>query len=762
MKSFSRRRPAWAVCLLALVCVCATAALPGAVAERSPARRVPTAPHAETEARVIVKYKAESTLMRALAASSGAAAAPQHAQALSARLGLSLSDGRPIGAHAQVVKGQGLSSRELADRLAAQADVEYADVDERKYALAAPSDPLYPNNLTTATPAAGQWYLRAPTSATIVNATSVVSAIDAEAAWGITTGSSSVVVAVLDTGVRADHPDLASKLLPGYDFIHDSRTANDGDAADSDPSDPGDYVTSADVGVVPSCSSDDVGDSSWHGTQTAGLIGAATSNGIGMAGAGRDVMLLPARVLGKCGGYDSDIQAAMLWAAGLSATPTINPNPAKVVNLSLGSTAACSQSYTDVVARLNAAGVVVVAAAGNDGLKVGSPASCPGVVAVAGLRHAGTKVGYSDLGPEIAIAAPAGNCVNTSGACLFPLLTTSNKGATTPVTNAAGGSIYTGDGANASLGTSFSAPLVSGTVGLMLSANPSLTPAQVLADLKSSARPFPTTGAGAGVSACKAPSATAQNTECYCTTSTCGAGMLDSGAAVALAASGVAVANIVTPTEVAVGGSFALSGSSSRASAVNATVQSYAWSILAGSSIASISSATNGSTATIVTSAGGTVVVGLTVGDSAGKTATASTTLTVAPPTTADIVPSASTVVVGTAISLDGTASQGSFGNSIASYQWAITGGTTLASFSGPTNASTATLLTSAPGDVTVSLTVTDSAGQTATTSKALVVTAVPSSSGGGGALAWGWLLGWLIAVIGVAAVTPRRGRACH
>ncbi|HZT55794.1 MAG TPA: S8 family serine peptidase, partial [Burkholderiaceae bacterium] len=390
MKTLTRLRPAWAVPLLALACVCVSAALPGATPERGPVRRALPAAPAPTEARVIVKFKADSALMRTLSAGRPAAP-PQHAQALSNRLGLSLVDGRPIGARAQVVKAVGMSSQALAERLAAQSDVEYAVVDARKYALAAPNDPLYAAHPSTS-PAVGQWYLRAPTSSTIVNTGSVVSALDAEAAWGVTTGSSSVVVAVLDTGVRPDHPDLAPKLRPGYDFVR-ADISSDGDGADADPSDPGDF----------GC-----GDatSSWHGTQTAGLIGAATNNAIGMAGTGRDVMLLPVRVLGCGGGYDSDIQAAMLWAGALSASPVANPFPAKVLNLSLGAAGACSASYRDVVGQLNNAGVVVVAAAGNDGLAVGTPANCPGVIAVAGLRHAGTKVGYSDLGPEIALAAP--------------------------------------------------------------------------------------------------------------------------------------------------------------------------------------------------------------------------------------------------------------------------------------------------------------------------------------------------------------------
>ena len=135
-----------------------------------------------------------------------------------------------------------------------------------------------------------------------------------------------------------------------------------------------------------------------------------------MAGAAPGVQVLPLRVLGKCFGNDADIQAAMRWAGGL-AVPGVpaNPTPARVVNLSLGSGDACTAGYQSVVDELLASGVSVVAAAGNTaGGPVGSPANCQGVIAVLALRHAGTKVGFSDLGPQITIAAPGGNCVDTA------------------------------------------------------------------------------------------------------------------------------------------------------------------------------------------------------------------------------------------------------------------------------------------------------------------------------------------------------------
>jgi serine protease len=617
--------------LLALVTLAAILSMPAQGAERGPLRKALSATAAvETEARVIVKFRADSALMRALSARSAvagtttaAADGPQHAQALSTRLGLALVDGRVLGARSQLVLAKGLSSKDLAARLGAQTDVEYAVVDGRMRVLAAPNDPLYGGG-QSGTPAAGQWYLRAPTSSSIVDATSIVSAINAEAAWAITTGKRSVVVAVLDTGVRPEHPDLVGKLLPGYDFITNPGNANDGDGRDADPTDPGDGVTQADVGTVNGCVASDIGKSSWHGTQTAGLIGAATNNGEGMASVGRDVMLLPVRVLGKCGGYDSDIQAAILWAANIPVPGApANPNPAKVINMSLGAVGSCSAAYADVLRQVADKGVVVVVAAGNDGLAVGTPANCPGVIAVGGVRHAGSKVGYSDLGPEVAISAPAGNCVNTTGTCLYPLLTTSNNG-----TQAPGTSIYT-DGDNAiSIGTSFSAPLVAGTAALMFSANATLTPAQVLTALKATARAFPVTGSDAKVRACTAPTSVAQDSECYCTTSTCGAGLLDTGAAVARVAN--LTSNIVvSSTSVKVGASVALGGSSY--APPGSTIQKYQWAITDGAALASYSSATNAATATLATTAAGSVTVSLTVTDQAGQSDTTTTTLTIGP-----------------------------------------------------------------------------------------------------------------------------------
>ncbi|OYY65995.1 MAG: hypothetical protein B7Y51_02120 [Burkholderiales bacterium 28-67-8] len=476
--------------------------------------------------------------------SPGAVAQPSQMQGLAHRLGMTMRERAGPIERTHVVTAHGLDSRQLATRLARDSEVEYAVPDERRHRLSAPDDPRYATGLATPGPASGQWYLRAPLD-------EVQSSINAEGAWAVLGGQSRrIVVAVLDSGVRFDHPDLrrfdeGGNLLPGYDFVTDPFLDNDGTPGrDSDASDPGDWVSQADVNGPANtvgCTLADVAPSSWHGTQTAGLIGAITNNARGMAGLtgpGGNVLVLPVRVLGKCGGFDSDIIPAMRWAAGLS-VPGVpaNPNPARVINLSLGGAGPCGRAYQDAIREINQAGVVVVAAAGNtNGGAVNAPANCPGVIGVAGLRQLGSKVGYSDLGPEIALSAPAGNCVNLDGECLYPLLTTTNSGTTTPV---AAEDAYT-DGINATAGTSFSAPLVAGTAALMLAVQPSFNPDEVRQLLRTSARAFPTTGDAPGVGLCQAPTVDAngfavEQFECYCTTSTCGAGMLDAGAAVALA-----------------------------------------------------------------------------------------------------------------------------------------------------------------------------------------------------------------------------------
>jgi serine protease len=516
-----------------------------AQAENNPVQqaRISAAPEPAESARVIVKFRQGSALLRLHALSATASAGESRvavtarADLLSARLGLGLRAGRAITEQAQVVHASGISSAALAERLAGQADVEYAVIDQRRKHFALPNDPLYSAGPSivgvSGGPAVGQWYLHAP-------AGEVVSSINAPNAWNMGTGSSNIVVAVLDTGVRPDHPDLAGRLLPGYDMISDAIVANDGDARDADASDPGDWVTAAEAADKASAFYQcDVEDSSWHGTMTTSLIGAASNDGIGMAGVAWGVKMLPVRVLGKCGGYDSDIIAGMQWAAGLRVPGApANANPARVINLSLGGSGPCDQSFLDAVTAIVSKQdpVVIVAAAGNSsGHAVGVPANCPGVIGVAGLRHAGTKVGFSDLGPEISISAPAGNCVNTAAGspCLYPILAATNSGVTTPML-----STYT-DSFNASLGTSFSAPLVAGAAALMLSAQPALTPAKLRSLLQSSARAFPSRPASSASQAstipdCHVPDANDQG-ECYCGTLTCGAGMLDAGAAVAAA-----------------------------------------------------------------------------------------------------------------------------------------------------------------------------------------------------------------------------------
>lgn len=551
MNAFQLHRP-W----LALVALGFALLQPGraAVSDDAGARTPRRSAHAETSAQVIVALRPESATLRRQILSARqpietvAQVAQARADVLSVRAGVPLVAGRMVGPRGQVVKATGISSAALAARLAADPDVEYAVPDRRVRAAAIPNDPLFLVGPASGQgPAVGQWYLRTPDA-------TIRSAVNAQAAWDIVTGSPSIVVAVLDTGVLADHVDLAGNVLPGFDLVSDVDTANDGDGRDANAADPGDWITdSENSGPFFDCG---VANSSWHGTSVAGIIGATANNGLGMAGIAHGVKILPVRVLGKCGGRDSDIVAGIYYAAGVD-QPGMpgSPTPARVLNLSLGGDGRCSIAYMDAISAITKPPylAVMVAAAGNSaGHFVGSPANCPGVIAVAGLRHAGSKVGFSDLGPEVTIAAPGGNCVNiTSGSpCLYPILTTSNSGTQQPVP---GGSIWT-DSFKRSVGTSFATPIVAGTAALLLSVRPELTPAQITAAIRNTARPFPTTGADNGpddptpVPLCRAPDGLDQ-LQCYCSTDLCGAGMLDAAAAVASVAQSQPQA--VTPAEAA-------------------------------------------------------------------------------------------------------------------------------------------------------------------------------------------------------------------
>ncbi len=644
----ARRAGSWL-----LIAAGAALALPAGADRPVPAAaRAPLAPVA---GEVIVKFKATAGLTRQYALSARAGAGTvrdvlnERASVMGARLGRTLQAGPAVGTDIQVLRAEGIGAAELAAQLAADPDVEFAEPNQRFRRTAAPNDPLYAASATERRsngssmqdgPASGQWYLRAP-AATL--AQGPVSSIDIETAWARTRGSSSVVVAVLDTGVRADHPDLAGRLLPGYDFVSNTTVANDGSARDNDPSDPGDWLTAAEArtSTFTGCSA---ASSSWHGTSTASLIGAATDDNNGMAGAAPGVRVLPVRVLGKCFGDSADIQAAMRWAAGIS-VPGVpdNPNPAKVLNLSLGGGGACSTGYQSAVNEVLARGVVIVAAAGNTaGGPVSAPASCAGVIAVAGLRHAGTKVGFSDLGTQVGIAAPAGNCINvTAGSpCLYPILAATNTGMQGPE-----GSTWT-DSYNSTYGTSFAAPLVAATAGLMLSERSTLTPAVLLSTLRSTARPFPTTGGDNGdgsiVPQCSAPSTTVEQLQCYCNTTYCGAGMLDAGRALAAVAGPQAAITVSTAAPTA-GSAVSLSGSASTASG-SAAVSSYLWEITDGGGIVTaFSSASNAATATLTPSAAGSFTVRLTITDSSGASASTTQAVTVAaaPVTTPPATPAA-------------------------------------------------------------------------------------------------------------------------
>ena len=566
----------------------------------------------------------------------------------------------------------------LLTQIRADPGVEYAEPDGWRYISATldstPNDPHFIAGSDAYGSWLGQWYL-SPSSST------TPSAIGATTAWQTTTGSASVVVAVVDTGIIIAHPDLQSKLLPGYDFVScdqgntaDSTTglstatcsqsgsaatyyiSNDGEGWHSGAADPGDWVSTADAAMTlfqnAGCTT--TADSSWHGTRVAGIIGAATNNGIGIAGIAPATMLLPVRAIGVCTGRVSDIAAAITWAYGGSVTGVpANANPANIINLSLGAAQPCSATEQDAVSAAIAANVLVVAAAGNAGGPVNAPANCGGVLSVAGLREAGTKVGYSSLSSTdaaVTIAAPAGNCVNTAvnsanqltAPCEFSIETTSDAGTTAPAatpgfyTYAFLNYSYLNGGGNieneGSVGTSFASPMAAGVAALMLADSPGLSPAQIISRMTSSAVAFPTSSSNTST-ACQLAATTtdadgnytdtSQNTECVCTTATCGAGMLNASAAVT-AASGIFVEITTSSTTGTPGQRITLNGSGSTA-ASGYTIVSYQWSTIPSTSN-QIENA-NQAVATLVVPSFRSLQVKLTITDSGGHTDSGTATI---------------------------------------------------------------------------------------------------------------------------------------
>ncbi|MBB5374785.1 serine protease [Deinococcus metalli] len=329
-------------------------------------------------------------------------------------------------------------SAQVLRTLAAQPGVVSVNPNRRLEPLATPNDTYYP----------AQWHYPA---------------MNLPEAWNRTTGRA-ITVAVVDTGIVA-HPDLAGQVLPGMDFISDPAQSGDGDGIDPDPTDPG--------------------PGEYHGTHVAGTVAARTNNGVGVAGVDWGAKLLPVRALNSAAGSLSDILMGVLWAAGetVDGVP-VNPNPARVINLSVGGAGECTAAEQQVFTRLAARGIVTVVAAGNDNVDAStvSPGNCADVITVGAAGPDGRRAPYSNYGARIDVLAPGGNSSLgvTVGADTYPggVLSTSFDDATRT-------SRY------AFLdGTSMAAPHVSGAVALLLGQEPDLTAAQVRARLKATAAPL--------------------------------------------------------------------------------------------------------------------------------------------------------------------------------------------------------------------------------------------------------------------------------
>ena len=427
--------------------------------------------------RFIVTYKAGAKRL------SAAAAGQQWASAAKA-VGVAIAPMRTLATGASLIrtdrKLDPAATKQLMLELMKDPNVLAVEPDRLRKPMMVPNDPGY----------AQQWhYKNGP------------GGINAEPAWDLSTGDG-VVVAVLDTGITP-HSELNAQQVPGYDFIIDTEVSVDGDGRDADPNDPGDWHDGeCNIFGIPE-------DSSWHGTHVAGTVAAATNNSAGVAGVAFGAKVQPVRVLGKCGGYESDIIDAVTWASGgtVAGVPD-NATPAEVINLSLGGGGACSVAEQAAYTAAKGRGTTVVVSAGNSSADAAgySPASCNDVITVSSVGPTGALSGFSNYGNVVDVAAPGGSGAAPAEDNILSTLNLGLQG-------------QEGEGYAWYAGTSMSAPHVSGVVALIqaVAATPK-TPDEVKKILENTA--YANGGFPTGCNYAK-----------YC-----GAGIIDANAAVRVAA----------------------------------------------------------------------------------------------------------------------------------------------------------------------------------------------------------------------------------
>jgi len=312
----------------------------------------------------------------------------------------------------------------VAKRLNALAEVAWAEPNRWREASVVPNDPQF----------GSQWGL---------------TRINCPDAWDQTTGNPSIVVAVLDTGVDLNHPDLAPLLVAGQDLV-------DFPPGSSPKSG---WVFEGDFTGVDAVPQDEVG----HGTHVSGTIACLSNNGVGVAGVTWNTRLMPVRVLArvrevatgqiKGSGSSANIAAGIRWAAD---------NGARVINMSLGGEDD-AMVEREAIAYAISRNVVVVAAMGNENSAVlFYPAAYPGVIAVGATDPVDHRAPFSNFGPHIDVAAPGVGIQST----------------------------YWDDTYASLSGTSMASPHVAGVAALILSANSALSAVQVGNLLRSTAKPL--------------------------------------------------------------------------------------------------------------------------------------------------------------------------------------------------------------------------------------------------------------------------------